>query len=44
MDGAQRARHIVRAHEGAIAVDSVLGSGAHFTIWLPRDRREAQRA
>jgi signal transduction histidine kinase len=34
-------RDIVRAHEGALTVESVPGAGARFTVWLPGDRREA---
>jgi signal transduction histidine kinase len=34
-------RDIVRAHEGAITVESAPGAGARFSIWLPGDRREA---
>jgi signal transduction histidine kinase len=36
-------RDIVRAHEGAITVESAPGAGARFGIWLPGDRREAPR-
>jgi signal transduction histidine kinase len=36
-------RDIVRAHEGAITVESVPGAGARFSVWLPGDRREGQR-
>jgi signal transduction histidine kinase len=37
-------RDIVRAHGGVITVESAPGAGARFGIWLPGDRREAQRA
>ena len=37
-------RDIVRAHEGVITAESAPGAGARFSIWLPGDRREAQRA
>jgi signal transduction histidine kinase len=36
-------RDIVRAHDGAIAVESAPGAGARFSIWLPADRGEARR-
>jgi signal transduction histidine kinase len=36
-------RDIVRAHEGAIAVESAPGGGARFSVWLPGDRREPSR-
>jgi signal transduction histidine kinase len=36
-------RDIVRAHEGAITVQSAPGAGARFSIWLPGDRPEAPR-
>jgi signal transduction histidine kinase len=36
-------RDIVRAHDGAITVESAPGAGARFSIWLPGDRREAPR-
>jgi two-component system NtrC family sensor kinase len=36
-------RDIVRAHEGAITVQSSPGSGARFSVWLPVDRPEAPR-
>jgi signal transduction histidine kinase len=36
-------RDIVRAHEGAITVESAPGAGARFSIWLPGDRAEARR-
>jgi signal transduction histidine kinase len=36
-------RDIVRAHEGAITVHSVPGSGARFSVWLPGDQPEAPR-
>ena len=35
---------IVRAHEGMITVESSPGAGACFNVWLPGERREAQRA
>lgn len=37
-------RDIVRAHDGAITVESAPGAGARFDIWLPGERREAVRA
>ncbi|MFB3819270.1 MAG: PAS domain-containing sensor histidine kinase [Candidatus Methylomirabilales bacterium] len=37
-------RDIVRAHAGAITVESAPGAGARFSIWLPGDRREARCA
>jgi signal transduction histidine kinase len=36
-------RDIVRAHEGAITVQSTPGAGARFSIWLPGNRQEAPR-
>jgi signal transduction histidine kinase len=36
-------RDIVRAHDGAITVESAPGAGARFSIWLPGDRREVPR-
>jgi signal transduction histidine kinase len=36
-------RDIVRAHEGAITVQSVPGRGARFGVWLPGDRLETPR-
>ena len=36
-------RDIVRAHDGAITVESAPGAGACFSVWLPGDRREARR-
>jgi signal transduction histidine kinase len=36
-------RDIVRAHEGAITVQSVPGAGACFSIWLPGDRPGGSR-
>ncbi len=35
---------LVEAHKGRITVESELGAGARFTVWLPRDGREAQHA
>ncbi len=29
-------RKIVESHEGRIRVESVLGEGARFIVWLPR--------
>lgn len=37
-------RDIVRAHQGALTVDSTPGAGARFTVWLPGDGRETARA
>jgi two-component system, NtrC family, sensor histidine kinase HydH len=34
---------IVRAHEGAITVESPPAAGACFTVWLPGDQQEAPR-
>jgi signal transduction histidine kinase len=36
-------RDIVRAHDGAIAVESVPGAGTRFSVWLPADGGEARR-
>jgi signal transduction histidine kinase len=36
-------RDIVRAHDGAITVESAPGAGARFSIWLPGEREEARR-
>jgi signal transduction histidine kinase len=36
-------RDIVRAHEGAITVQSTPGAGACLSVWLPEDRREVSR-
>jgi signal transduction histidine kinase len=36
-------RDIVRAHEGVITVQSAVGVGARFSIWLPAHRPEAPR-
>ena len=36
-------RDIVRAHDGAIAVESAPGAGTCFSVWLPGDRGEARR-
>jgi signal transduction histidine kinase len=35
-------RDIVRAHDGAISVESTPGAGARFSIWLPGEREEAR--
>ena len=35
-------RSIVDMHHGSIAVDSRLGTGARFTVTLPRDPRAAE--
>jgi signal transduction histidine kinase len=36
-------RDIVRAHEGAITVQSPPGAGTCLSVWLPEDRAEAPR-
>jgi signal transduction histidine kinase len=40
--GLASAHGIVRQHGGDIKVQSVLGSGAHFTIYLPQSRRNEE--
>jgi signal transduction histidine kinase len=41
--GLSISRDIVRAHEGAITVESEPGAGARFGVWLPGARPEAPR-
>jgi signal transduction histidine kinase len=42
--GLSLVRHIAEAHNGRVSVESELGKGSTFTIHLPLDRTEGERA